>query len=275
MLSVLCAHVSSDPFNLTSFSVISDPNEFETIEWDDEGEYEGGGPLDRVVVNNWPPVYVRIYIESGAFSTTFVIMTNNDILHTKYIVSLGMGRNFYATHIGDPVHIVINDVAQNMGTKLNDAMMNEGTTIRIYDISYSATQGTWTSTIEPDNVTVELNCKVVKNDGTIVTAKCGSDQWPNSVFNRIPIRMYNGKAEFGHINHVNHALFGKESFSVDGSVPSGWSQYKVDGHESNLTIGEQVTIMGLPESFVSHWVDTIHAKAYMGDDYAMLVPPSS
>ena len=43
ILPIFASHVSSDPFNLTSFSVISDPSGYETIEWDDEGGYAGGG----------------------------------------------------------------------------------------------------------------------------------------------------------------------------------------------------------------------------------------
>ena len=42
MLSVFCALVSCDTFNLTSFSVISDPSGFKTIKWDGDGEYAGG-----------------------------------------------------------------------------------------------------------------------------------------------------------------------------------------------------------------------------------------
>ena len=42
ILPIFAAHIACDSFNLTSFSVISDPSGFETIEWNDEGEYAGG-----------------------------------------------------------------------------------------------------------------------------------------------------------------------------------------------------------------------------------------
>ena len=42
-LPIFASLVSSEVFNLTSFSVISDPSGYETIVWDDEGEYAGGG----------------------------------------------------------------------------------------------------------------------------------------------------------------------------------------------------------------------------------------
>ena len=42
ILTIFAIHIACDSFNLTSFSVISDPSGFKTIEWDDEGEYAGG-----------------------------------------------------------------------------------------------------------------------------------------------------------------------------------------------------------------------------------------
>ena len=48
-LPIFTAHIASEVFNFTSFSVISDPNGYETIEWDDEGEYAGGG-VPRLIV---------------------------------------------------------------------------------------------------------------------------------------------------------------------------------------------------------------------------------
>ena len=203
----------------------------------------------------------------------FAIMNDNDILQTKYISNTFI--HIGSSLIGNALHIVIENVTKNMDTEYSDAKISESTTIRINDDSSSNTKGTCVSTIVPENVTVELDCEVVETDGNIITARCYSETtWPDSVFNRIPI-FVSGGAYFGLDYITNMVLLDKRSFQISGSVPSGWNQYNVTGSGSNLTIGDnQVTIMGLPESFVSHWVNTIHAKAYMGGDRAMLVPPN-
>ena len=209
-------------------------------------------------------------------------MTNNDVLQTKYVVG-SLSNTLNSISIGNLVHIVIKDVKQNMDTSINDAKMwKEETAVTINNDFDSKSRGTWTSTIEPDNVTVELDCVVVELDHYVmaevkrydVTANCGPDQWPDSVFNRVSIliRGVGAGAAFGYDGITNHAMFNSDDFPVKGLVPSGWSQYNVTGNGSNLTIGNQVTIMGLPESFVNHWVD-MGAKAYMGDDRVLLVPP--
>ena len=222
-------------------------------------------------------ICVRIYVNDDN-DIGLAIMNDNDVLQTKYVAYMLYGMALSSFSIGDTVHIVIDDVKQNMGTSDDDAfMITESTTITINNGSNSNLRGTWTSTIVPENVTVELDCVVVEvNKGTgVITAKCGHDQWPKSVFNRIPIYI-NGDARFGSDSVINHAMFGKNGFDSEGYVPNGWNQYKVTESGSSLIIGDgydKVTIMGLPESFVSHWIDTIHVKAYMGDYTAMLVPP--
>ena len=274
ILPIFATHIACDSFNLTSFSVISDPSGFETI---DANLDAGGGTLDRVVVNNWPPVYVRMCVEGGKLKA-FAIMTNNDVLQTKYVADMGMEGLVISSSlsIGDLVHIVIENVTKHMGTSFDDANMNKEKTKIVIGFDSDSRYGTWTSIIEPDNVTVELDCEVVGTYGKIVTAKCNSETtWPDSVFNRIPIYT----TMFGSDYTTNQALFGIDGFSKKGSVPSGWDEYNVTGSGSSLTIGDnQLTIMGLPESFVSYWVDTIHAKAWMGtnaygNSRAMLVPP--
>ena len=210
---------------------------------------------------------------------SIAIMNDNNILQTKYVIS-DLNIPMSSSSIGDSVHIVIENVTKHMGTTLDDAWMNEDpTNITINNESGSNTRCTWTSTICPDNVTVELNCKVVETSGlvgitgSIVTANCGPDQWPNSVFNRIPI-LVSGSAQFVNSIYITRVMFGTSSFSFDGSVPAEWTKFNVSGHGSSLIIGNnKVTIKNLPESFVSHWVDTIHAKAYMGKTRVMLVPP--
>ena len=236
----------------------------------------GGGTLDRVVINNWPEVYVRMYMGEGNVYE-LAIMIDNDVTQTKYVANMPYTIALSSTSVGKSVHIVIDNVTKNMGQKLSDAQMNVATTITINDGFDSSSYGTWTSTIEPDNVTVELDCEVVDNSTDVIVSKCGPDLWPNSVFNRIPI-LVSSDASFGYGSDTNYVMFGKQSFPVEGSVHSSWNEsilYDVGGHESSLTINNQLTIMGLPESFVSHWVNTIHAKAYMGTGYVMLVPPSS
>ena len=233
----------------------------------------GGGALDRVVVNEPRVVYVRMNRDGmdKRYINALAIMTDNNILQTKYIASIAV--TIGSPSIGDSVHIVIDNVTKNMGTELNDAKMSKATTITIDPGSNSKSYGTWTSTIVPKNVTVELDCVVVKVNWDVVTAK--RDQkitWPESVFNRIPTWAIVSEAYFGYSSDTNHAMFNTRSFKKEGSIPSGWKQYNVDGSGTSLIIGERVTIKELPESFVSHWVN-MGAKAYMGDMYSMLVPP--
>ena len=270
MLSLFAPHIASEVFNLTSFSVISDPFRYETIEWDDAG----GPTFDRVVANEHG-IYVRMYMENGVVFG-LAIMKANNVTQTKYEAFISIVLS--SLSVGDSVHIVIEDVTQNIGTTYNDAaMIKESTTIYINNSKYTSSRGTWTSTIEPDNETLELDCVVVEVNGRIVTAACDSETtWDKSVFNRIPI-VISGKAQFGYGSTTNQALFGTSSFPTEGSVPSSWdgsTLYNVTGHESNLTIGNQVTIMNLPTDFVSHLVD-IGAQAYMGNTRAMIVPPGS
>ena len=223
------------------------------------------------MIANEHAVYVRMYVYRGnAYS--LAIMIDNDILQTKYVASIYIGTT---TSIGDSLHIVIENVTKNMDTTLDDAKMKkEYTTVTIGSGSDSQTCSTWTSTIEPDNSKVELNCKIVENDGTIVTAKCISETtWPNSVFNRIPMWIRGSSAVVGSYNRVNRVLFGTNSFPVKGSLPRSWTQCDVSGHASNLTICE-FTIMELSESFVNHWVN-MGAKAFFEDGYAILISPES
>ena len=227
------------------------------------------------MVNNWPSVYVRMYMEGGDVQS-LAIMINNDVTQTKYVVYILNGIALSSTSIGDSLHIIIDNVTQNMGTTYKDvSMQEESTTITINDGSDLNAYGTWTSTIKPDNVTIELDCEVVENS-SVITAKCGSIQWIDSMFNRIPIsKTMKHTAQFGYMYTIHRAMFGTNDFQIKGSVPNVWSQYNVDRSGSSLIIGNQVTIMNLPESFVSYWVDTIHAKAYMGKERIMLVPPDS
>ena len=245
---------------------------FEMIEWNDEGGYAGRGTLDRVVVNELSYVYVRMYVDRGSVSS-LAIMTDNDILRLKYIAKDMTNITLNST-IGNSLHIVIENVKKNMD---DDAMMSETTTITINDGFDSSSRGTWTSTIEPNNETVELYCEVVDNSTDIITAKCDSETtWNESVFNRIPIWIFAGNALFGFNTFTNLVLFGAGSFSYDGSISSEWIQYDMSrSGTTGLIIGNQVTIKDLPTDFVNHWVDTIHAKAWMGDSYAIFVPPDS
>ena len=227
------------------------------------------------MVANEHGIYVRMYMENGVVFG-LAIMKANNVTQTKYEAFISIVLS--SLSVGDSVHIVIEDVTQNIGTTYNDAaMIKESTTIYINNSKYTSSRGTWTSTIEPDNETLELDCVVVEVNGRIVTAACDSETtWDKSVFNRIPI-VISGKAQFGYGSTTNQALFGTSSFPTEGSVPSSWdgsTLYNVTGHESNLTIGNQVTIMNLPTDFVSHLVD-IGAQAYMGNTRAMIVPPGS
>ena len=237
----------------------------------------GGTTFDRVIANEHG-IYVRMRVDWGYILYALAIMKANDILRLKYLAVLDNTINLDKPFtVGSHVHIVIENVTKNMGTSENDADMRETTKITIGSGFDSTSRGTWTSTIIPKNVTVELNCEVVKVNGDDITAKCDSETtWDESVFNRIPL-WASGSASFGLNGATNRMLFGIDAFLKEGSVPSGWNEsirYNVTGHESNLTIGNQVTIIGLPESFVSHWV-SMGAQAYMGKYYAMLVPPDS
>lgn len=275
MFSLFAPHIASDVFNLTSFSVVSDPLGCETIEWnmDDEdvGEY-----IDKVVMNEHG-IYVRMYIE-GMSAQTLAIIIDNDILQTKYVVHMAYSIGLSSTSIGESLHIVIENVTKNMGTSWIDASLSQyETTIHINDGSDSHSYGTWTSTIEPDNVTVELDCEIVNNSNSIIVSKCTSyTYWPKSVFNRIPMCNQIG-VNFGYDQDTNRALFGTKYFSIEGAIPSGWNKYNVTGNGSNLTFGDQYTIKDLPESFVSYWVN-MGAEVWMGgDDFkqSMLVPPDT
>ena len=241
----------------------------------------GGGTLDRVVVNEPGIVFVRMYIPG--YIQSLAIMTGNNVLQTKFI---GYNRNLqiHSSFTNNPFHMVIEDVWTNMGNSSSDVQMNYNTKLYINnDIKYTL-RCTWTSTVKPDNTTMELDCEVVKTDGDIITAKCISETaWDKYVFNRIPIYTGTGDAYIGGgVNgDINQLLFNTYSFPAKGSIKQSWDEstrYKVAGSESNLTINDQVTIMELPESFVSHWVN-MRAEAYMGDiwgaDYIMLVPPDS
>ena len=277
---MLCTLVSSKVFNLTSFSVISDPFGYKSVQVNMD-EYAGGGTtFDRVIANEHG-IYVRMYMYAPSINA-IAIMNANDILQTKYVANGPYARLDKALSIGDSVHIIINDVMKNMGTKYNDAILYEDpTTITINNVDSGLdSYGTWVSTVKPDNPKVELNCEVVEVNGFTVTAYCGPDQWSDSVFNRLSLTISTSKsiAAFAYYGSINHLLFGRSNFPVEGSVPEKWDEntrYNVTGHESNLTIGNQFTIMELPESFVSYWVN-MGAQAYMGNgdfDYAILVPP--
>ena len=229
----------------------------------------GGGTLDRVVVNKPSSIWMRIYTFNGNMYS-FAIMADNNVLQTKYMA--GMYTYIGSLFIGYSLHIVVENVTKNMGTSLY-----EDTVIRIGNGSNINAIGTWTSTIVPENVTVELECKVVEmnEDTSVVTAKCDSKtMWSKSVFNRIYMGVYpaDNNIHIGGEPPMQH-LFGYNGFGYSGSIPSGeWSQYNVTGSGSSLIIGDQLTIMNVPESFVSHWVDTIHAKALMGNSRIILVP---
>ena len=211
----------------------------------------------------------------GGSADALVIMTNNDVLQTKFIGYNPHGR-FPSPTIGDSFHIVIDNVWTNMGNSTSDVMMNYNTGLHINDDTFTL-WCTWTSIIKPDNVTVELNCEVVETNGSIVTAKCYSETtWDNSVFNRIPIYISSRSAIIGKDNYISQALFNTYVFSKEGSITQKWdgsTRYNVTGSESNLTINDQVTIKDLPTDFVNHWVN-MGAEALMGGSYVMLVPPN-
>ena len=233
--------------------------------------------MDRVVVNEpMKEVWVRMYVD-GRSVAGLAIMADDDVLQTKYVAS-----NIYitiASSIGSSLRIVIENVTQNMGTSKSDAYMSQTTTITINDDSDSTAKGTWTSTIVPENVTVDLDCKVVGNSNSIVTAKCYSKTiWNESVFNRIPIyvsSIANGYASFGYDSNANQALFGTSYFETDGQfLVDGWKQHGVSGSGTSLILGNQFTIMYLPKPFVNHWIN-MGAEVYTGSNCGILVPPDS
>ena len=235
----------------------------------------GGESFDKVVVNKQSEVYVRMYV-TGGFVLALAIMNDNDILKTRFI-SHNEDYRIPVSSISNPFHLVINNVWINTETSSSDVSMKQNTDIHVNDRYWL--WGTWTSTVEPDNTRVELDCEVVKNSNGIITAKCNSETtWPDSVFNRIPLYINSGGAVYiGSRTAINRVLFGSDSFSKEGFITQPWNgstRYNVTGSRSNLTIGNQVTIMGLPESFVSYWVN-MGAETLMGDSYAMLVPPKS
>ena len=230
------------------------------------------------MVANEHAVWVRMYV-NGGIVYSLAIMVDNDILQTKYIAfMLWSDITISSTSIDDSVYIVINNVTKNMGTTYNDAMMvKELIGITINDEYYSDSQGTWTSTIEPDNVTVKLNCKIVDNSTSVIISKCDSKTtWGESVFNRIPIRL-GGIACFGFDSTINHVMFGTDILPIEGSAHSSWNEsirYDVTSDGSSLVLGNQVTIKDLPESFVSHWTD-MGAEALMDTGHAILIPPDA
>ena len=248
------------------------------------GRCGGGGPtFDRVIANEHG-IYVRMYVYNGPRKHTrgFVIMKANDITQVKYMVNTYM--TFGSAFIGKKVNIIIDNVTQNMGTSYNDAeMTTDMDVVYINGYKYSQSRGTWTSTILPDKSRVELDCEVVEvvkalgNSDLTVTAKCDSKtMWSESVFNRLSMWIHDGKIYFGCDTYSNYELFYTCCIDIDGSVPNIWNEsirYNMTGSGSNLTIGNQLTIMGLPESFVNHWVNTIHAEALMGNNHIMFVPP--
>ena len=256
---------------------------FEMIEWDDEGEYEGGGggTLDRVVVNNWPPVYVRMYME-GEYVKGIAIMNDNDITQTKFIGS-NPNDQIHSSFTNNPFHMVIENVWINTGTSTNDVLMFQNTMVHINDGSGLPLRGTWTSTVKPDNTRVELDCEVVENDGSFITAKCDSEtKWPNSAFNRIPILVNGVPIYIGSNMYTNQVLFGTNYFSKKGSITQSWdgsTRYNVTGSGTDLKINNQFTIPRLPESFVNYWVnmgaEALLGKNKQGIGYAILVPPKS
>ena len=233
---------------------------------------------DTGVKGNTYPVYARIMVDQYNIAKALAIMTDNDILQTKYIAGgfkIDLNKQ---PSIGDSIHIIIDDVGKHAGVTMSDAQMDETTTITINGVSDSKSNGFWTSTIEPENMTVELLGKVVEVNGNIITAKCESETiWDKYVFNRLPMRSIMMRmVTIGRDNTTNRVLFGTDSFTFGGSADAKWMQCDVTGDGSSLTIGEHGSIKDLPESFVSHWVDTIRAKAWIGKDeygdgYIMLV----
>ena len=214
----------------------------------------------------------------GVYMQSLAIMTDNNVLQTKFIGYNSRDDIHYPSFTSNPFHIVIDNVLTNMETSLSDVNMNYNTNLYINNRKYTL-WCTWTSTIKPDNVTVELDCEVVETSYPIITAKCGPDLWSDSVFNRIPILapMFGGDVQFGSAQSINRVLFGTDSFQYEGSTTQSWdgsTRYNVTGSGTNLTINDQVTIKKLPTEFVNHWVD-IGAEALMGGSFIMLVPHKS
>ena len=257
----------------------------------------GGGDLfDRVIANmHREETYVRMNMNGG-----LAIMNDNDVTQTKYIAALSITID--SPSIGDSLHIVIDNVTQNMGTSLDDIKMTkESTTISINNESISDARGTWTSTILPDESRVELYCDVIGISGSIVTAKCLTDtNWPNSVFNRLPLRIE-------HIGIVNHPSY-TEIFIIDNAnivslLDIATSYMIYDFHSDHWSNNNRLSISAydyygkdtfafgdklfyiqdsLPTNFVNHWVNTVHAELLMMYDkahymyyYGLFVPPES
>ena len=232
-------------------------------------------------MNEPSSTWVRMYMNGGKVGA-LAIMTDNDILQTKYVTYITNSIALSSSSISDSLHIVIENVTKNMGATYNDAILsyNERTNVYINDISDSEARGTWTSSIEPENATIELDCKVVDNSTNTIIAKCDSETtWPESVFNRLPIWV-DDTAVFGHMIHITYVLFDKSELSFDGSIPSGWNRYDVTTNKdgTSLILGNQFTIKNLPTDFVSHWAN-MNANAMIGmykdSSYkcAILVPP--
>ena len=265
--SLFASHVSCDEFNLTSFAIISDPFVYEAVQANMSEEES----FDRVVMHEHASVYARIHMhnhEANAIS----IMINNDVAQTKYFAWINWIDLGKELSVGDDVHIIIDNVTKNMGIISNDVeLYSETSTITINGHSnYSG--GTWTSTIIPENVTVELTGKVVNVDKDIglVTVKCESDEsWSDSVMDRMPLFVdYEAKYL------TNHVLFDTDQLITDGFYPEEWDEttrFSVTGEGSTLLIGDQFAIYDLPESFVTHWLN-MDAEALMGKSDIMLLP---
>ena len=237
------------------------------------------------MVNEPRNVWVRMCVDARG-SLGFVVMTDNDITQTK-LIGHNVHANIPSSFTSNSFHIVIENVCTNMGTSTNDMEMKQSTKLHINNDEYTLSC-TWTSTVEPDNVTMELDCEVmetsetVETSSSIIIAKCGPDIWSDSVFNRVPMYIGSGAAYVSRDTIVNEILFNTLSFSTEGSITQSWdgsTQYKVTANDAtSLAINDQFTIKDLPKSFVSHCVN-IGAKALLGKDdagigHAMFTPPN-
>ena len=283
LFSLFASHVSCDVFNLTSFAIISDPFVSETVNMDMNEEE----PFDRVVVDEHADVYARMHVINHK-ANAISIMINNDVAQTKYFAWVNWVDLGKDPSVDDDVHIVIENVTQNMGIISKDEELYSETSPITINGRSNYSGGTWTSTILPENVTVELNCKVVDVDGDIecrsirpsehgwgcknrrVTMKCESDEtWSDSVMNRMPLFV-----DYEARYLTNHVLFDTGQLITDGFYPEEWdgiTRFSVTGEGSTLIIGDQFAIYDLPESFVNHWLN-MGAVALMGNSNIMLLP---
>ena len=244
-------------------------------------------------------MYVNIYAK---ILYALAIMNDNDMTQTKYIAHDIDTRLDEAPSIGDKIHIVIDNVTQNTGTSLNDAMMSETTTIKFNDKSVSNVKGTWTSTILPNELRVELIGEVINISGDIVTTKCLTNtNWPDSVFNRLPWMieyyydiLYKQETKRIHITNSEDMLsiFDFPVFCdiVHFKPDDDWSNNNRLSISANNDYGYDTLIFGdsdlfrindrLPSTFINHWANTIHAELLMigiSDRYyyGLFVPPES